>query len=321
MSEFVNETYRDAAANAAGRLFPLDRATLLQRDFIRKFSTHLGHLIGGGQFEAEGLLVTGQSGSGKTTEIRSLLQRFNADGVELPNGMPARFAEVSLKGVETWKDFCKSTSDAVGFTIAEKARLTQGDIWGIVIREAKINGFIGIHFDEVQHIFRKKSEVDRLAVLDSFKSWMKSHKWPLMLIFSGVPELNVYMREEPQLYRLLDRLPFEDISLPEDYQTIHEIVGSYAISAGLEVDPDLMTQDFLDRLVCAGAYRWGLVLKLTSFACTIAQDASSTSLTRDHFVKWWVNKTKAAKIATPFLHSGYETMYRRDHPFIEAIAD
>ncbi len=127
--------------------------------------------------------------------------------------------------------------------------------------------------------------------------------------------------QEPQLYRLLDRLPFEDIFLPEDYQTIHEIVGSYAISAGLEVDPDLMTQDFLDRLVCAGAHRWGLVIKLTSFACTIAQDASSTSLTRDHFVKWWVNKTKAATIATPFLHSGYETMYRRDHPFIEAIAD
>jgi hypothetical protein len=163
--------------------FPLHRAVQLQSDFVRLFSTHLGHLIGGGRFEAEGLLITGQSGSGKTTEIGSLLERFNAEGVELPNGMPACITECSLKGIETWKDFTKSASDAVGFPIGEKARLTQGEIWGIVVREAKINGIIGIHFDEVQHIFRKKGAVDHLAIFDSFKSWLKSHDWPLMLIF------------------------------------------------------------------------------------------------------------------------------------------
>lgn len=320
MSEFINETYRDAAAKAAERLFPLKRANQLQSDFVRLFSTHLGHLIGGGRFEAEGLLITGQSGSGKTTEIRSLLERFNADGVQLPNGMPASIAECSLKGIESWKGFIKSASDAVGFSIGEKARLTQGEIWGIVVREAKLNGVIGIHFDEVQHIFRKKGEVDRLAILDSFKSWMKSYDWPLMLIFSGVPELDDYMREEPQLYRLLDRLPFTDVALPEDYQTVHEIVGSYAISANLDVDPDLMTKDFLDRLVSAGAYRWGVIIRHAASACTIAQDMGSTSLTRDHFAEFWFNKTKIAKVATPFLHSGYETMYRKDHPFIEALA-
>lgn len=203
--------------------------------------------------------------------------------------MPARVAECSLKGIETWKDFTKSASDAVGFPIGEKARLTQGEIWGIVVRDAKINGIIGIHFDVVQHIFRKKADVDRLAILDSFKSWMKSHDWPLMLIFSGGPELDDYMREEPRLYRLLDRLPFTDIALPEDYKTIHEIVGSYAISANLDVDPDMMTKDFLDRLVSAGAHRWGLVIRHAASACSIAQDVASPVLTRDHFAEFWVN--------------------------------
>jgi hypothetical protein len=128
------------------------------------------------------------------------------------------------------------------------------------------------------------------------------------------------MREEPQLYRLLNRLPFTDIVLPEDYETIHEIIGSYAISANLEVDPDLMTMDFLDRLVSAGAHRWSLVIRHAASACTIANDANSPALTRDHFAEFWVNKTKIARLATPFLHSGYKTMYRKDHPFIEALA-
>lgn len=60
MSEFINETYRDAAAKAADRLFLLNRAKQLHANFVRLFRTHLGHLIGGGRFEAEGLLITGQ---------------------------------------------------------------------------------------------------------------------------------------------------------------------------------------------------------------------------------------------------------------------
>jgi hypothetical protein len=105
-----------------------------------------------------------------------------------------------------------------------------------------------------------------LAILDSFKTLVKSHDWPLILIFSGVPELDGYLRLEPQLYRLLNRLKFKDISLPEDFDTVHEIVGSYAMQAGLEVDERILATDFYHRLVTAGAFRWGLIIKLTIWA-------------------------------------------------------
>ncbi|SNR35024.1 ATP-binding protein [Puniceibacterium sediminis] len=319
MNEFVKAAYRDAAANSGGRLYPLPRASLLKSDFSKVFSTHLGHLIGGGRFEAEGLLVTGQSGSGKTTEIRSLIARFNASEAELPNGAHARFAECVLKGIGSWKDLGRSTAQAVGFPIGEKARLTQSEIWDIVVREAKLAGTIGIHFDEAQHIFREKKSADCLAVLDSFKTLMKSHDWPLMLIFSGVPELEGYMKAEPQLHRLLHRVQFNDVSLPDDYKTVHEIVGSYAVRSGVEVDADLMTQDFLDRLVAAGAYRWGVLIDITKRAIAAAQDEGAERLIRDHFTDWWVSKTKTARVATPFTHSDFRSMYRKDHLFLKAL--
>lgn len=321
MSEFIIEAYRDAAADAGSRIYPLVRAAKLKSDFARVFSAHLGHLINGDRFETQGLLVTGPSGSGKTTEIGSLIRRFNDDAIILPDGSRARFAECVLKGIGTWKDLGKATANALGYPVSAKARLTQSEIWDIVVREAKLAGIVGIHFDEAQHIFRAKSDTDRLAVLDSFKTLMKSHDWPLILIFSGVPELNGYMKSEPQLYRLLHRIRFSDISVPEDYQTIHEIVGSYALRAGAEVDQDLMTKDFFDRLVAAAASRWGLLIELTKAALAVSRDAEADTLVRDHFTDWWVGKTKVSRVATPFTHSDYRTLYRKDHPFIKALDD
>lgn len=321
MSRFVNEAYRNAAARNGSRLYPLGRADTLIKEFGRVFGTHLGHLASGGHFEADGLLITGQSGSGKTTEIRSLVKGFNEDEVALPNGKPARFAECSLKGISTWKDLGQSSAKAIGYPINPKARLSQGQIWDVVIREAKLAGVVGIHFDEVQHMFRGKNDEAILALLDSFKGLMKNHDWPLMLIFSGVPELDGYIKREPQVYSRLTTLPFDDIEPETDRQIVHEIVGSYGHVSDLEIDTDLMTLDFLDRLITAGAYRWGLVIKLVKLATAAAQDAGSSQLTRDHFVDVWVNKTRVSRVATPFLHSGYDTMYRKENPFILAFTE
>ncbi|UOA30515.1 hypothetical protein DSM110093_00264 [Sulfitobacter sp. DSM 110093] len=319
MSEFIIDAYRDAAANTGNRIYPLVRAAKLKSDFARVFSAHMGHLISGGRFETEGLLVTGPSGTGKTTEIGALIRRFNDDKITLPDGSCARFAECVLKGIGTWKDLSKATANAIGYPVSAKARLTQNEIWDIIFREAKLAGIVGIHFDEAQHIFRGKSDADRRAVLDSFKTLMKSHDWPLMLIFSGVPELDDYINSEPQLHRLLHRIRFTDIDVPHDYLTIHEIVGSYALRAGVEVDHDLMTQDFFDRLVAASASRWGLLLEVTKSAVAGSQDVRAETLTRDHFTDWWVAKTKCSRAATPFTHSGYQTLYRKDHPFMNAL--
>lgn len=207
------------------------------------------------------------------------------------------------------------------YTSLTDVTLTQYEIWRIVVREAKLRGVAGIHFDEVQHIFHQKAEADRLAILDAFKTLMKSHEWPLMLIFSGIPKLEDYIKEEGQLYRLLRVLPFEDVCLPEDYQSIHEIVGSYALDAGIEVDADLMTEDFLRRLTAAGAYRWGLIIKIVMQSVTEAQKAGADQIEREHSVEWWVAKTKTAPAASPFWHSDFETLFRKDHPFVRAIGD
>lgn len=319
MNEFVIPAIRDTAAGTVDHVFPLERAERLKSEFARVFSHHLGCLESGSRFETESILVTGQSGSGKTKEIEELLKRFNASNIPLPSGQSARFAECILTGTQGWKDLGRNSMRAIGFPLDGKARLTQVEIWERVVTEAKLAGVVGIHYDEAQHIFRKKNDNDRLAILDSFKTLMKSHDWPLILVFSGVPELDGYLREEPQLYRLINRIKFNDISLPDDFDTVHEIVSSYALTSRLELDDKISTEDFYHRLVAAGAFRWGLIIKLTIGAIGVARVRNTGTLHVDHFIEAWVTKTQANSAATPFTHSGFETIYRKDHPFVEAL--
>ena len=196
--------------------------------------------------------------------------------------------------------------------------MTQSEIWDVVVREVKLNGVVSIHFDEAQHLFQRRNESVRRSFLDSFKSIMKSYEWPLILIFSGVPDLEDFLKEEPQLYRLVSRLEFQNVELPENYETVHEIVGSYAIEANLPIDDALSTTDFYHRLVTAGAYRWGLVIEITIGAISAARAEGANRLQPRHFIIFWVSKTHGSEAATPFTHSSFETMFRRDHPFVDA---
>ncbi|NDV52001.1 ATP-binding protein [Salipiger sp. PrR003] len=323
---FIIPSLANLNADLAQRHFPLARGEELQQTFAQLFSRHLGRLRSGKGFEARSLLVTGLSGSGKTAEISDMLDRFNKSAVPMPDGKQVRFASCVLEAKGSWKDLGRKTLHALGYPITNKTRRTQFEIWDLVIKQAKLQGVIGIYYDEAQHIMRGKSDAEVLSVLDAFKTLMKSHDWPLMLILSGVPELGDYVQREPQLDRLMTRIEFQEIDLSsapghpaQDYETLNEIVGSYAISAGLNVDAGLPTGDFLHRLATAGAFRWGLVIDLVVDAVALAVAKREGVIERSDFVAAWCEKTGMNQLATPFTHDSYERMFRRDKPFRAAI--
>lgn len=323
---FIIPSLADLNADLAQRHFPLARGEELQRKFSKLFSRHLGRLRSGKSFEGRSLLITGLSGSGKTAEISDMLNRFNETAVLLPDGKDARFASGVLEAKGSWKDLGRKTLHALGYPITNKTRRTQFEIWDLVVKQAKLQGVVEIYYDEAQHIMRGKSDAEVLSVLDAFKTLMKSHDWPLMLILSGVPELGGYVQREPQLVRLMTRIEFQEIDLSsapghpaQDYETLNEIVGSYAISAGLDVDADLPTGDFLHRLATAGTFRWGLVIDMVVDAVALAVARGEGSLERLDFVEAWCDKAGMNELATPFTHDSYERMFRRDKPFRAAI--
>lgn len=319
MNPFIIPEIKDTAASFSGRHYQFDRSQELQNSLAQIFSRHLGNLQGGERFETEGLLVTGESGSGKSKEVGHLVSKFNKTEIILPSGQPARIASCLLDGKSGWKGLGRKSAKAVGYEICDKARNTQDRIWEKFVLQSKLQGYVGIHYDEAQHIFRKKSEAETVAILDSFKTLLKSQDWPLILIFTGVQELEGYIEREPQLFRLMTTHQFDDVTLPNDYQTIHEVVGSYAIDGKIEVADGLACEDFYKRLATAAAFRWGLLIKMTTDAIAGALFKGADHLDVEHFVDVWVEKTQMPRIVTPFTHASYETMFSRHNPFLRSI--
>jgi hypothetical protein len=315
MNEFVSPETVKVAKRVNTTLFPLERAKTLQADLTSVFSRYLGATQSGRRFEAEAMVVTGQSGSGKTKEIADLVHRFNSSEPELPNGLPARFVEVLLDKKGGWKDLGKVTLHAMGYPISDRSKLTQPEIWRMVGFQAKHQGIVGIHYDEAQHIFAGKSDTEQEAILDSFKTLLKSHECPLILLLSGVPELSGYVRQMGQLMRKTTFCHLHDIDFTQDAEIIHDIVYSYASKFGLDLSDTLNDGAFLHRLATASAFRWGVLIDLTTTAIMHAKTVQGRALTADHFNEIWVAKTKMNAIATPFTHPAYETMFRREKLF------
>ena len=315
MSSFLLTPIVKNTTDLANLTYPLHRGKLLHSALAHIFSRYMGNLKSGLPFEAEGLLVTGKSGVGKTHEINDLLRKFNDEAIALPSGKPARIVKCILDGKTGWKGLGLKTLHALGYNQALTSKATQARIWEKVILQAQAQGVIGIHYDEAQHILRGKSENERFGVLDSFKTLLKGLEYPLILILSGVPELSAYIQEEPQLQRLLTQVQFPDLELPTDLQVIHEIVSSFAIKAEICCGEELPTEDFYRRLTAAASYRCGLVIQLTIAAIASAQMRASGSLHIADFSAAWQQKPGLPKLLDPFTHPHFENLVSRDNPF------
>ncbi|MEA5160718.1 ATP-binding protein [Cereibacter johrii] len=239
----------------------------------------------------------------------------------------SRIVECILDAKGGWKDLNRKTLKAMGYPISDSSRLTQSALGDKVTTVARAQGIVGVHYDEAQHLFRGRSDDDVRIILDAFKTMTKSSEWPLMLFLSGVPELADYISKEFQLFRLKEHVEFTDIDLDSDeqgtiagdYTIIHEIVGSYAITAGLTIDESIGSFEFYHRLATAAAFRWGLLIEITFKATQEAATKSTRVLSRDDFVTAWARKAKCNLVSTPFTLDAYDTIFRREKPFCHSI--
>ena len=260
-------------------------------------------------FEARGLLVTGPSRIGKTTEIRKQLDALNDGSTKMPDGRSARFVSVVLKGLLSWKDLGIHTLRE-GLNYPAEGRLTQREVWDRVVTQAREQGVIGIHYDECQHIFPKKTGEARAMILASFKSLLKQPEWPLMLILSGVDSLVHHIISEEQLAYLLRPVSFSEIALhrADDLTELVSLCHAYADKAGLDFS-GLNTRDFYGRLTCACANRWGLVIELLIDTFVIAVNEGASEPGPEHFCLAFTRRTGLREGYSPFSIDSYDKLF------------
>lgn len=262
-----------------------------------------------GHFEARGLMVTGESRVGKTSETVKLVEEFNASQTEMPNGMPGKILYCKLDGSVSWKDLGQKTLENLGYPVSPKR--TQSEIWGLVRHHSREHGVIGFYYDECLHVFTPGAKSNRIF-LDSLKSLMKEPEWPLILILSGVPVLATYVNSEEQLSHLLAPVHFDEISLGKsadpgkdpDMIELNKLVYAYADHGGINVD-DLVDVDFLERLDFACASRWGLVIELLIRAFGLCRFRGVNVASVDIFAEAYAQNSRLQLELSPFTAPDY----------------
>lgn len=292
--------------------YEFDRARKLRETMMWCATDYYTKASVGKVFEARGILVIGDTRQGKSTEIQTMLDKFNDGSTIMPDGRPAKIVSCLLSGRVTWKDLGTVILEELGYSL--HGRNSQTEIWAKVRKYAQMQGVVGIHFDECQHVFTAADSATNQKFLDSFKSLLKDQQWPLMLIFSGIPSLEINIQKEEQLYRLLRTIKFEGIkeSRKSDMDDLVHLIFSYADKARLEID-NLLTEDFPSRLACAACYRWGLVIELLIEAFTSAASSQDKTCTLDHFSAAFSNMSGISKGYSPFTAPDFRRLFNEEN--------
>ena len=302
---FVDKAVVDVRKPLQEARFPFIRSEHLRDAMVWCATDYYTKASIGGRFEARGIVVIGESRQGKSTEIETMLKAFNDGTTLMPDGRPAKIVSCLLSGKVTWKDLGVVILEQLGYTLL--GRHSQTEIWSKVRKYAELQGVIGIHFDECQHVFTAADTATNHKILDSFKSLLKDHNWPLMLIFSGIPSLATQIKKEEQLDRLLRVVSFDgiDLSRSSDKEELLHLFFSYGDRASVEIE-DLATQDFLQRLSFAACFRWGLVIELLIEAFSLASFTSDKTCTIDHFSEAFSKNSGFPKGYSPFTLKNYQ---------------
>lgn len=294
--------------------FPFHRADVLEDAMKACVTDYYTQASIGGRFEARGIVVIGDSRQGKSTEIDTMLTKFNDGSTIMPDGRPAKIVSCLLSGKVTWKSLGVEILEVLDYKLT--GYRPPHEIWSKVRAKAQLQGVVGIHFDECQHVFTEKDSVTNQKMLDSFKSLIKDHKWPLMLIFSGVPSLAKQIAKEEQLNLLLRTVSFDgiDLSRSADMDELIHLVFSYSEKAGLEFD-DFEMEDFLARLAFAACQRWGLVIELLIEAFSLALLNGDNICKIDHFSEAFSIISGAPRGYSPFTMPNYQENFDQDKLF------
>jgi hypothetical protein len=315
MTQFVDMMAVAVSAPLKAAHYPFRRGKDLEDALKMRMTDYYAKAVSGTSFEASGLLVTGKSRVGKSRELNRLISRFNASDTLMPDGRPGRIISCSLWGRTTWRELGNTTLEALGYPA--EGRRDQTYIWREVLRQAKREGVVGIHYDECQHMFTDTGEAANRVVLDSFKALLKERTWPMVLILSGVPELAKHIEKDRptedrrQLRFLLTPIHFEMINPSEDIPELNALAYSYAEKAGICFD-DLSNMDFFQRLIHGCAYRWGLVIEMMIEAFTICVLTGDANVSINHFVEAFSRIYGLTPGFSPFLMPDYRESFDPD---------
>ena len=243
------------------RYYELPRYEGLNGAFERVLDQFLSAHLAGQHVEGRGLMVTGGTRTGKSHDIKHLLRGFAASEEPLAGDFQRKYLRVSLRSAVNWRGLGMAFLEAMEFPFSLDHRRTD-TIWSRAESQLRRDNYLVINIDEAQHLFADKKANEIEVILNGLKDLMKRPGWPVLPIYSGVPELLDYANENEQLTSLIEPITYDDIAYNEiSLNEVDSILVTFSEVVGL--DPTgVRNSDVYNRLIHASNRRWGRLIEL-----------------------------------------------------------
>ncbi|MGU3465561.1 ATP-binding protein [Methylobacterium sp. C33D] len=270
--------------------------------------------------EADIYILVGQSGAGKTKAVGRLLREHpGLQPVDTPYGTVTPYVSIKLKGYGLPRLVAARIIREAGYGQVNGS--LQGEMFDGLNDALRAQRVFVVHVDEAQHLLRKNAGVkEQQELANAIKGASVDPNWPIVFVFSGLPEIINLARKDEQVDKRGDYTVFTDVAMPDESDLVEKIVCEMAGAAGLDVS-GLVEGDFLERLAHAAHFRYGRICQLVLSAIHEALHRKTASLAIGHFAKAYERRTLAfgRPDKNPFITDAWRSL---DHgSFLELPED
>lgn len=256
--------------------------------------------------EARGIVLTGNSGSGKSTAINRLFFR-HADLKLLGNdSVQADVVSLQIPSPATLKFVGVSCLHGLGYPLNRDRPANV--IWQLVKHHLKQRQTLFMHLDEAQDLSSNRGSYDMQSVVNTLKSVMQNSEWPVGMILSGTPTLKTLVNLDQQLSRRLIPIEFRPIGWSTHGRNVQDIIGGYCAAASLNCSATVLNPNFIKRVIHAGCSELGLVIELVVSSVEEALIRSQLEVTSDTFGQAYRRRSSCVDALNPFISDDWHSI-------------
>lgn len=276
----------------------------LKAEFDRLVEIKSNEFTSGRFREARGIALVGESGSGKSTAMRRLLRTLPADFLPdlKPEACPV--LSFSVPSPATLKFVGQHGLQAIGYPLTRDK--TSQIIWDMFRAHLQSRQTAFVHLDEAQDLSIHQTPKEVQSVLNTLKSLMQNPQWPVGVILSGMPSLKAMINQDVQLARRLCPIEMPRLAAFSHTDEVQDIIGYYAKMAGVEIEPDVMSEAHVRRHIHAASGNFGLVIEFVIEALETVMRCDSSILAEEHFSSVFRRRSGCLDELNPFVAADFE---------------
>lgn len=281
------------------QFFKTDRHQRLETEFDRLLLQRRA----GGNHEARGIVLIGDSGSGKTTSLRRLFVKHPNLVLDNPENVRADVISLSVPSPATPKFVGMACLTALGYPLRRDR--TASIIWELAAHHLKERQTLFLHLDEAQDFTTNRASNDQQSLINTIKSLMQNPEWPVGVILSGMPQLLELVNRDPQLARRMIPINMYPLKAKFDSEMVFGALAQYSHQVQIELSEELKSKLFIRRLIHSSADEFGIAVELIIGAIEVAILHESPTLNVDHFSSAFERRTSCIDALNPFIAEDY----------------